>query len=57
MAHLFAENVMGPIDAGDSVVITRCAAFMTLFFNKIDPESVMWFTQTIEVDDDDDDDE
>jgi hypothetical protein len=57
MAHVFGENVMGPIDAGNQLVASRCAEFMTIFFKQIQVDTIMWFTPRRIVKDDDDDDE
>jgi hypothetical protein len=44
MSHLFAKLLLEPLDQGNTLVASRCAEFMYVFFNSVPRENVMWLT-------------
>lgn len=48
MAHLFAEMLLRKLDAGDDDMADKCSIFMEMFFNNVNPDTVMWFTPIAE---------
>jgi hypothetical protein len=60
LEHFVADKLLGGLDFDPALYrimsFARTAAFMKVYFAKIDPSFIMWFTPTREVDNDDDDD-
>jgi hypothetical protein len=53
MAHLFAENVLGPIDSNNQGVISHCVEVMKVCFHSIPCGDYIWFSPSIYLAEDD----
>jgi hypothetical protein len=47
MSHIFGEKVMAALDAGDTLVASRCADFMVEYFNDLDLGMLLWFSPIV----------